>query len=74
MLQQADLLDQVVHELNSGKRNLAEVAKESGVSYKSVLRIKQRYDSDPGYSKVAALHRHLFGPKDKKQAGEKARA
>lgn len=68
MLHQADLLEQVVQELNSQTRNLTKVARETGVSYKSILRIKQRCDSDPGYSKVATLHRYLFQAKSEAKA------
>ena len=66
MSNQVDLLDEVVWELNRRQGELASIAKESGIPYDTVLRIKKR-ENDPGYSKVAALHRYLF-------KGEKAKA
>lgn len=60
MNQQADLLEQVVRELHMREGDLVTVARESGIPYDTVLRIKRR-ENDPGYSKVAALHRYLFG-------------
>lgn len=56
-------LDAVVAELERRKGDLPNVAKESGVSYDTVLRIKNR-ENDPGFSKVRALHEYLFGPPD----------
>lgn len=54
----SDLLESVVAELNKRKGDLPRVAKESGVPYDTVLRIKNR-ENDPGYSKVLTLHRYL---------------
>lgn len=54
-----DLLDRVVAELERRKGDLPKVAKDSGVRYDTVLRIKNR-ENDPGYSKVLALARYLF--------------
>lgn len=62
MSQQADLLDQVVQELNSRQGDLPKIARETGIPYDTILRIKRR-ENDPGYSKVAALHRYFFGDK-----------
>lgn len=62
MSEHIDLLAEVVQELNRRQGDLATVARESGIPYDTVLRIK-RQENDPGYSKVAALHRYLFGPK-----------
>jgi hypothetical protein len=61
MRTQSDLLDEVVSELNRRHGDLAKIASESGVVYDTVLRIKNR-ENDPGYSKVKALHKYLFGP------------
>lgn len=54
-----DLLDAVVAELNRRAGELPKVARESGIPYDTVLRIKNR-ENDPGYSKVARLHDFLF--------------
>jgi hypothetical protein len=62
MSEQTDLLDEVVRELGNRQGDLASVARESGIPYDTVLRIKRR-ENDPGYSKVAALHRYLFPEK-----------
>lgn len=59
MNRQMDLLDAVVSELEARKGDLPKVARESGVPYDTVLRIKNR-ENDPGYSKVQTLHRYLF--------------
>lgn len=55
-----DLLEKVVTALTERKGDLPRVAKESGVPYDTVLRIKNR-ENDPGYSRVKALHDYLFG-------------
>lgn len=55
-----DLLDAVVAELDRRKGDLPKVARESGIPYDTVLRIKNR-ENDPGYSKVLTLHQYLFG-------------
>ncbi|MBH2008317.1 MAG: hypothetical protein I8H71_01320 [Xanthomonadaceae bacterium] len=39
--------------------DLPRVAEDSGISYDTILRIKNR-QNDPGYSKVRALHDYLF--------------
>lgn len=57
---QTDPLEEVVSELNQRSGELRRVASESGIPYDTVLRIKNR-ENDPGYSKVLALHRYLFG-------------
>ena len=62
MDEKLDLLELVVAELNNRKGDLPRVAKESGVAYDTVLRIKNR-ENDPGYSKVSRLHRYLFPQK-----------
>lgn len=59
MRHQTDLLARVVAELESRKGDLPKVAKESGVPYDTVLRIKNQ-ESDPGYSKVRKLADYLF--------------
>lgn len=55
----SNLLDQVVAELEQRKGDLPALAKASGMSYDTILRIKNR-EGDPGYSKVEKLHRFLF--------------
>jgi hypothetical protein len=62
MSQQADLLDEVVDALNARQGDLPRIAREAGIRYDTLLRIKRR-ENDPGYSKVATLHRYLFGEK-----------
>lgn len=47
-------------ELEHRRGDLVTVARESGIAYDTVLRIKNR-ENDPGYSKVLALHAYLFG-------------
>lgn len=59
MSKQIDPLSQVVAELERRVGDLPKVAKECGLTYDTVLRIKNR-ENDPGYSKVQALHRYLF--------------
>jgi predicted transcriptional regulator len=66
MTEQTDLLEEVVRELELREGQLTTIAKAAGLSYDTVLRIKRR-ENDPGYSKVAALHRYLFGAKPAKQ-------
>jgi hypothetical protein len=56
---QADLLESVVAELERRKGDLLKVARATGLSYDTVLRIKNR-ENDPGYSKVVTLHAYLF--------------
>lgn len=55
-----DLLQRVVSELRSRRGRLSIVARESGVSYDTVLRIKNG-EGDPGYSSVRCLGSYLFG-------------
>ena len=62
-----DPLEAVVAELNRRKGDLPKVAKDTGIPYDTVLRIKNR-ENDPGYSKVQALHRYLFGPASEQAA------
>ena len=59
MTQQTDLLEQVVQELVRRQGDLPKVARDTGLAYDTVLRIKNR-QNDPGYSKVQALARYLF--------------
>ena len=59
MSHETDQLDRVVAELNSPDRVLTTVAKECGIPYDTVLRIKRK-ENDPGYSKVKRLHDYLF--------------
>jgi len=60
MQHDTDLLERVVIGLNARVGDLPLVARESGLSYDTVLRIKNR-ENDPGYSKVRALADYLFG-------------
>jgi hypothetical protein len=55
-----DLLERVVGALEQRKGDLPRVARESGIPYDTVLRIKNR-ESDPGYSKVRRLADYLSG-------------
>lgn len=59
MDQHSDPLSQVVAELERRVGDLPRVAKDCGLSYDTVLRIKNR-ENDPGYSKVQRLHQYLF--------------
>lgn len=56
----SDLLESVVSELERRVGDLQKVARDTGLSYDTVLRIKNR-ENDPGYSKVRALADYLFG-------------
>jgi hypothetical protein len=64
MNDEADLLDRVVAELRarSGPMigQLPRIARESGIKYDTLLRIKNR-EGDVGYSKVRQLANYLFG-------------
>jgi transcriptional regulator with XRE-family HTH domain len=59
MDEQADLLKRVVAALEARKGDLLSVAKATGLSYDTVLRIKNG-EGDPGYSKVATLAAYLL--------------
>jgi hypothetical protein len=59
MDQQSDLLERVVAALEARKGDLQTVARETGVPYDTVLRIKNR-ENDPGYSKVRTLAAYLL--------------
>lgn len=59
MADPSNLLGPVVAELERRKGDLPALAKASGMSYDTILRIKNR-EGDPGYSKVEKLHRFLF--------------
>jgi len=58
-MQHTDLLDRVVAELARREGQLPKVAKETGLTYDTILRIKKR-ENDPGYSKVRILADYLF--------------
>ena len=60
MEHETDLLERVVAELTARAGDLRAVARESGIPYDTILRIKNR-ENDPGYSKLRALYRYLFG-------------
>jgi hypothetical protein len=60
MDEHTDPLNAVIAELERRKGDLPAVAKACGLSYDTVLRIKNR-ENDPGYSKVQKLHIYLFG-------------
>jgi transcriptional regulator with XRE-family HTH domain len=53
-----DLLDIVVSQLEARQGCLTRLAEETGISYDTLLRIKNR-ENDPGYSKVRQLANHL---------------
>lgn len=55
----ADPLEQVVAELEQRRGDLPRIARDSGIPYDTILRIKNR-QNDPGYSKVRHLHEFLF--------------
>lgn len=59
MNKQDDLLERVVAALEARKGDLLTVARETGLSYDTVLRVKNR-ENDPGYSKVATLAAYLL--------------
>ena len=62
------ILDQVVSSLESRVGELREVAENCGMSYDTVLRIKNR-ENDPSFGKVQKLHEYLFAKnKRNKQA------
>jgi hypothetical protein len=54
MCDTADLLDLVVAELTRRSGQLRQVARDSGLPYDTVLRIKNR-ENEPGYFKVKKL-------------------
>ncbi|MCO5355095.1 hypothetical protein [Acidovorax kalamii] len=56
----ADPLEKVVAELERRRGDLLAIARDCGLTYDTVLRIKNR-ENDPGYSKVKVLHDFLFG-------------
>ncbi|HET8745694.1 MAG TPA: hypothetical protein VFM98_08815 [Ramlibacter sp.] len=62
-MSQGDLLDDVVRALNERQGDLPTVARETGIAYDTILRIRRR-ENDPGYSKVATLHRYFFGERN----------
>ena len=61
MTEETDLLERVVAELERRTGELTDIARASGLSYDTVLRIKNR-ENDPGYSKVRALATYFFAP------------
>ncbi len=54
MTQHSDLLEAVVSALDRRRGGLADVARDAGMSYDTVLRIRRR-ENDPGYSAVRKL-------------------
>jgi hypothetical protein len=54
-----NILEAVVAELEKRTGDLRRVADESGIPYDTILRIKNQ-ESDPGFSRVQALHDYLF--------------
>ena len=61
-----NILQQVRDALHHQRGNLREIARESGVSYDTVLRIRDN-ETDPGFSKVAAIHAVLFPAKSRQR-------
>lgn len=62
-----DTLNQVRQRLRADDGRLRKVATESGLSYDTVLRIKNE-EGDPGYSKVRILAEHYgIAPRVKKR-------
>ena len=68
---QRDLLQHVLHCLDTTEASIATIAEGSGVGYDTVLRIKKG-DHDPGYSKVRALGDYFDGLEDEKPKPAKA--
>ena len=56
---QTNMLTKVVAELNSRSGNMRKIATDTGISYDTVLRVKNQ-ESDPAFGLVLALHNHLF--------------
>jgi len=68
-----DLLERVVAALEARRGDLPTVARESGVPYDTVLRIKNR-ENDPGYSRVVKLAAYLFVATGGEEQRESAKA
>ena len=58
-MEEINALDLVVAELEKRQGDLRTVAKETGMSYDTVLRIKNR-ENDPAFGRVATLYAYLF--------------
>ena len=56
---QITMLSKVVDELNSRATSMRKVASDTGISYDTVLRVKNQ-ESDPAFGLVLALHNYLF--------------
>lgn len=54
-----NMLEKVRTELVTRKGDLMKIARETKVSYDTILRIRDN-ECDPGYSKVETLYQHLF--------------
>jgi hypothetical protein len=54
--------DLVVEELQARRGVLNKIAEETGMSYDTVLRIRNR-EGDPAVSKIETLYRYLFAKK-----------
>ena len=54
-----DPLESVVAELQVRAGSLRRLARDSGISYDTILRIKNG-ENDPGYSRVKELYDYLF--------------
>lgn len=63
-----NILEAVVAELEKRTGDLRRVADESGIPYDTILRIKNQ-ESDPGFSRVQALHDYLFKQQASATAG-----
>ena len=58
-MRKQNMLDVVVDGLEARTGELRKVAEDTGISYDTVLRIKNR-ESDPAFGRVFALHEYLF--------------
>lgn len=58
-----DLLPRVSAELGRRRGNLRQIAKDTGISYDTLARIRDQADNSPSYSKVRDLYEYLFHTK-----------
>ena len=60
-MEHTNILQQVVSELGKRVGDLRRVSEESGISYDTVLRIKNG-EGDPSFGRVQSLHDYLCKP------------